>query len=42
VEEGSVRTSADLVDDVWLQIGVDSTGNILALAYKLLVLLRNM
>jgi hypothetical protein len=33
VEEGSVRTSADLVDDVGLKIGVDSTRDVLALAW---------
>jgi hypothetical protein len=31
VEEGAVRTGADLVDDVGLKIGVDGTGDILAL-----------
>ena len=31
VEEVSVGASADLIDDVWLEIAVDSTGNIFAL-----------
>jgi hypothetical protein len=31
VEEGTVRAGADLVDDVWLEIGVDGAWNVLAL-----------
>jgi len=38
VEEGSVRTSADLVDNVGLQIGVDGTRDVLALACGVLAL----
>jgi hypothetical protein len=33
VEELTVGTSADLIDDVGLEIGVDGTGNVLALAW---------
>lgn len=33
VEEGAVRTSADLIDDVWLQIAVDGTWYVFAIAY---------
>jgi hypothetical protein len=40
VEEGAVRAGADLVDDVGLEIGVDGTGDILALACAVLVELR--
>jgi len=36
VEEGAVRAGADLVDDVGLKIGVDGTGDILALACAVL------
>jgi hypothetical protein len=34
VEKVAVGTGADLVDDIGLEIAVDSTGNVLALAYK--------
>jgi hypothetical protein len=37
VEEGAVRAGADLVDDVGLKIGVDGTGDILALTCAELV-----
>jgi hypothetical protein len=37
VEEGAVGAGADLVDDIGLEIGVDGTGNILALACRVLV-----
>jgi hypothetical protein len=40
VEEGAVGAGADLVDDVGLEIGVDGTGDILALACDVLVELR--
>lgn len=36
VEEGSVGAGANLIDDVGLEIGVDGTGNVLALAWELL------
>jgi hypothetical protein len=42
VEEGSVRTSADLVDNVGLQIGVDGTRDVLALACGSLALILDM
>ena len=32
VEKGTVGTGADLIDDIGLEIGVDGTGNVLALA----------
>jgi hypothetical protein len=32
VEEGAVGTSADLIDDIGLEIAVDGTGNVAALA----------
>jgi hypothetical protein len=38
VEEGSVGAGADLVDDVGLQIGVDGTRDVLALAWWMLVM----
>ena len=38
MEEGAVRAGADLVDDVGLKIGVDGTGDILALTCAELVL----
>jgi hypothetical protein len=38
VEERAVRAGADLVDDIGLEIGVDGTGNVLALAWAELVL----
>jgi hypothetical protein len=31
VEKGTVGTGADLIDDIGLEIGVDGTGNVLAL-----------
>ena len=37
MEEGAVRAGADLVDDVGLKIGVDGTGDILALTCAELV-----
>jgi hypothetical protein len=37
VEEGAVSTSADLIDDVGLEIGVDGTGDVLSLACQGLV-----
>jgi len=36
VEKGSVRAGADLVDDVGLEIGVDGTRDVLALACEVL------
>jgi hypothetical protein len=33
VEEGAVGASADLIDDVGLEIAVDGAGDIFALAY---------
>jgi hypothetical protein len=38
VEEGAVRAGANLVDDVGLKIGVDGTGDILALTCAMLAL----
>ena len=38
VEERAVGTGADLVDDIGLEIGVDGTGDILALACTVLVM----
>jgi hypothetical protein len=38
VEERAVRAGADLVDDIGLEIGVDGTGDIFALAWAALVL----
>lgn len=37
VEERAVGTGADLIDDIGLEIGVDGTGDVLALACVLLV-----
>lgn len=36
VEEGAVRAGADLIDDIGLKIGVDGTGDILALTCAVL------
>lgn len=33
VEERAVGTSADLIDDVWLEIAIDGTWNVFALSY---------
>jgi hypothetical protein len=41
VEEGAVRTGADLVDDIGLKIGVDGTGDILALTCAVLIFENN-
>lgn len=40
VEEGAVGTGADLIDDVGLEIGVDGTGDVLALAWVALLVMR--
>lgn len=37
VEKGAVCASADLIDDVGLQIGVDCAGDIFALAYQIVL-----
>jgi len=33
VEKASVGSGADLIDDVWLEIAVDGSGNIFALTW---------
>jgi hypothetical protein len=37
VEERTVGTGADLIDDIGLKIGVDSTGNVLALTCWMII-----
>lgn len=36
VEQAAVSTSADLIDDVWLEIAVDGTWDVFSLSYNLI------